>query len=64
MSSDDHSKSTKKSDCEYNSEHDSDVDMCMADNVDTPYIVDFDSDVDMALNGDDEEEEDTEKDDK
>jgi len=42
ISLDDDTNSTEESDCEYDSEHDSNVDMCMEDDVDAPYGVDLD----------------------
>ena len=62
-SSDDDTDFTEKLDGEYDSQHDSDRDMCMEDDVDAPWGVDLDSDVDMERDGDDEEEEDEEEED-
>jgi hypothetical protein len=68
ISSDADTDSTEKLDSEYDSELDPDVDMCMADDVDTPDGVDLDGNVDIERDGDededqDEEEEDDEKED-
>jgi len=52
ISSDDDTDSTK-SDGEYYSECDSDVDMCMEDDVDALDGIDSDGDVDMEMNGED-----------
>jgi hypothetical protein len=57
ISSDDDTDCTE-ADGEYNSEHDSNVDMRMEDDVNAPEGVDLDGDVDMETDGDDEEEED------
>ena len=64
ISSDDDTVSTKESDGEYDSEHYSDVDMRMEDDVDAPDGFDFDANVDMDRDGDDDEEEDEEEDEK
>jgi len=53
-----------KSDGEYDSEHDPDVDMGMEDNVDEPNGVDLHSDFDMDRDGDDDKEQDVEEEDK
>ena len=63
VSSDDDTDSTAKSDCEYVSEHDFDVDMRMENDVDAPDGVNLDGHVDMERDGDDDEEEDDEEDD-
>ena len=54
ISSDDDTDSTEKWGGEYDSEQDSDVDMCMEDDVDAPDGVDLDDDVDMERDGDDD----------
>ena len=41
ISPDDDTDSTEESDGQYDSEHDSDVDMCMEDDWDAPHAVDF-----------------------
>jgi len=61
ISSDDDSHTTEESDGKYESEHDSDVDMCMVDDVDTLCGIDLDGNLDMAWDGDDEEKEDEEE---
>jgi len=61
--SDDDTNSTKESDGEYDSEHDSGVDMRIEDDVEAPDGVDLDCDVDMERDGDDEEEEDEQEED-
>ena len=61
MSSDDNTDFTDKSDGDYDSEHDSEVDMCMEDYVDTAYGIDLDGDVHMERDSDDDEEEDDEE---
>jgi len=63
ISSDDDTNSIEKSDGEYDSEHDSDVEMRIEDDVDAPDGVDLASDVDMGRVSDDEEEEDEEEED-
>jgi hypothetical protein len=63
ISSGNDTDSTEKSDGEYGSHHDSDLDMGMEDDVDTLEGVDLDSDVDMEREGDDDEEEDEEEED-
>jgi hypothetical protein len=62
ISSGDHTDSIQ-SNGEYDLELDSDVDMCMQDDVDAPDDVDLNGDVDMARDGEDAEdaEEDNEK---
>jgi len=55
------SDSTKKSDSEYYSEHDSDLNMPMEDVVDTQDGFELDGDVDMERDGDKKEEEDEEQ---
>jgi len=62
ISSDDDPDTTEL-DGEYDSEHDSDVDMHMEDDVDAPDGVDLHGDVDMESDGDDEEEDDEEEED-
>jgi len=62
ISSDDDTDSTE-TDGEYYSEHDSDVDMRMEDDVDAPDGVDSDGNVDMQRDGDNEEEEDEQEED-
>jgi hypothetical protein len=59
ISSDDDTDSTEP-DGEYDSEHDSNVDMRGEDDVDAPDSVDFDSDVDMERDSEDEEDEEEE----
>ena len=54
ISADDDTDSTGKWGGEYDSEQDSDVDMCMEDDVDAPEGVDLDDDVDMERDGDDD----------
>jgi len=61
ISSDDDTDSTEESDGKYDSVHDSDVDMCMENDVDALDGVELDGDVDMARDSDDEEEEDEEE---
>jgi hypothetical protein len=51
------------SDCEYESEHESDVDVCMEEEVATPDSIDLDGDVNMERDSDDDEEEDEEEED-
>jgi len=63
ISSLDDTNSTEVSDREYDSEHDSDVNMCMEDDVDAPDSIDLDGDVDMERDGDDEEEEEEDEED-
>jgi len=63
ISSDDDTYSTVESDGEYNSDHDSDVDMCMQDDMDAPCSIDLDGDADMARDGDNEKEDDQEEED-
>jgi len=60
---DDDTNSTEESYGNYDSEHDSDVDMRMDNDVDAPYGVDLDGDVDKEWDRDDEEEEDDEEED-
>ena len=60
---DDDPDTTEGSDGEYDSVHDSDVDMCKEDFVDAPCGIDLDGDVDMERDGDDEAEEDEEEED-
>jgi len=55
ISADDERHCSEELDDEYKSEHDSDVDMCMADDVDTLYGVDLDGDLDMEKDSDDQE---------
>jgi len=62
ISSDDDTNSTQQVDGKYDSEHDSDVDMCIEGDMDTPYGVDLDGNVAMERDGDDEEEDEWEKD--
>jgi len=50
-------------DGQYDSEHDSDVDIHMEDDVDAPYHIDLDGNVDMEWDGDHEDEEDEEAED-
>jgi hypothetical protein len=61
ISSDEDTDCTEKSDSEYDSVLDHDVDMRIEDDVDAPDGVDLDSDVDMERYGDDDEEEDEEE---
>jgi len=56
ISSDDDPNSTK-SDGEYDSEHDPDVDMRMQNNVDAPDVFELDGNVDMEREGDEEQKE-------
>jgi len=63
MSSDDDTDSTEKSDGEYDSQLDPDVDMRIEDDVYAPDGVDLGCDVDMERDGDDDEEEDEEEED-
>jgi hypothetical protein len=63
ISSDDDTDPTEKLNSEYNSEHDSDVDMRMEDEVYILDGVDIDGIVDMEWDGDDEDEKDEEEDD-
>jgi len=63
ISSDDDTASTKKSHGKCDSEHDSDVEMRMEDDVDTPGSVDLNGDVDIEKDGDDDEEENEEEED-
>jgi len=63
ISSDDDTDPTEKSDSEYDSEHNSDVDMRMEDDVDAPDSVDLDGDVDLERDGDNDKEEDDEEED-
>jgi len=63
ISSEDDVDCTKESDGEYDSEHDSDKDMSMADDVVALCGVDLDGDVDIDRDGDDKEEDDAEEDD-
>jgi len=63
MSSDDDPDFTEEWDGQNDSEHDSDVEICMEDDVDAPDGVDSDYDVDTERDGDDEEEDDQEADD-
>ena len=55
-SSDDYAYFTKESDGACDSEHDSDVDMCMEENINALYSVDLNCDVNMERNCDNEEE--------
>jgi len=61
ISSYDDTSSTKELDGAYDSEHESDVDMRMEDDVDAPDGIDLDSDLDMESDGHNEEEEDVEE---
>jgi len=63
VASDDDTNSTK-SDGQYDAEHDSDVDMCMEDEVNAPDGVDLDGNLVMDKDSDDEEEEDEEDEDR
>jgi len=54
--SDDDSDSTKELGGKYDSDYDSDVDMCIKDDVDTLYGIDCDGDVDMETDSDDEDD--------
>jgi len=56
--SDDDTDSTQESDCNYDSEYDSDVGIWMKDDVDTLYCIDLDGDVHIGRDSDDEAEED------
>ena len=56
ISSHDDIDTTEQLDSKYDPENDSDVDMCMGDDVDTPYGVNLDCDVDMEGDSDNEEE--------
>jgi hypothetical protein len=58
ISSDDNTHYTEELDGKYDSNHDSDIDHSLEDNVDGPYGVALDGIVDMEWDGDDEEEED------
>ena len=61
ISSNDDSDSTEESDCKYNSEHHSDEDMCMEDDVDALCSIVLDRDVDIERDSDNAEEEDQEE---
>jgi len=45
--SDDNPESNEKSHCECDPEHDSDIDLWMEDDVDTPYGIDLNGNVDI-----------------
>jgi len=61
ISSDNDTDSAKESNGKYDSERNSDVDMCMEDDVDATDGVVLDSDVDLEMEDDDEAEEDEEE---
>ena len=63
ISSDDDTNSTKVLDSKHDSQHDSDVNLLMGDEVDTPYSVELDCDVHMDSAGNVKEEEDEEEED-
>jgi len=63
MSSAHDTDSTEESDAEYDSEPQSDVDICMEDDVNKLEGVDSEGNVDVERDGDDEEEEDEEEED-
>jgi hypothetical protein len=63
ISQDDVTDFTEKSDGQYDSEQDCDMNMRMEDDVNAPDRVDYDDDVDMERDGDDDEEEAEEKED-
>jgi hypothetical protein len=62
IASDDDTDSSKL-DGEYHSEHDSDVDICIAHDVDALDSIDVDGNVDMERGSDDQVEEEEEQDD-
>jgi len=63
IASHDVTDSTQESDCEYDSEHHSNVDMRMENDVDAPDGVDIHCDVDMGWDGGNDEDEDAEEED-
>ena len=63
ISSDDGTNPTNKLDGEYDSEHDSDVNLPKEDNVDALYSSDLNGDVNMERDGDNEKEQDEEQED-
>jgi hypothetical protein len=64
IASGDDTDSPKMLDSKFYSEHDSDVDICMEDNVDAPDGVHLDSDMDMERERDNDEEKDSAEEDK
>jgi hypothetical protein len=55
-----HDINSTKADCEYDSVHDSDVYVCLVDDVNALDSVDLDGDVDIEMDGEDEEDEEEE----
>jgi hypothetical protein len=63
ISSDDDTDSTEESGSKSYYRPDSNVDLCMENDLDTMHSIDFDGDVDMARDGDDDKEEDGDEED-
>jgi hypothetical protein len=61
MSSNDNTDCINEPDGDYDSEHDSDRDMYMEDDMDAPYGVDLHGDVDIEMGGNNQEKEDEEE---